>query len=225
MGALTKDIPKPLLRLGEKVLLEYILDALAACGIFDVIVVVGFQGDRIQEYLGTRYKKNTLTYIYNDAYRKTDNLYSLWLARKHAADGMVFLNGDTIFDSALLRKILDEPAGDAVLVDAYREEGHPIIVHEKDGRVHEIGHTIGKDGHGIAPGIYKLSSETAPLYFREAEKYFKDGPLRGGFVIPIQSLARDVLFRTVYASGEQWCNVNTVDDYKKAHTIINDFYN
>ncbi|MDP3726677.1 MAG: phosphocholine cytidylyltransferase family protein [bacterium] len=225
LGLLTEDTPKPLLPVGEKTIIEHILNALHSCGVSDVVIVVGYKGDVIQSKIGDCYGNCHITYVYNDAYDHSDNLYSLWLARKYTASGMLFLNADTIFHSNILQYFMDSRYADAFLVDTKRKsEANPIVVHAKNNRLVEIGHTISREVHGIAPGIYKLSETTAPLYFKEAEKLFKNGPRNGGFVIPLQALASMVNLSPIHSDDQRWFNINTPDDYKKAQNLIKTLY-
>lgn len=221
MGELTKDIPKPLLPIGEKTIIEYILDALHVCGIFDVIIVTGYKGNSIKNKIKNQYKNCSLTYVHNDGFEASDNLYSLWLARQHIIDGMLFLNGDTLFHKDILAEVLNNFHEDCVLVDSKRtEEKNPIVIHENESRLVEIGHTISRDSHGVASGIYKLSKTTCERYFQEAGKFFTQGPRKGGFVIPLQQLASSIHFHAVYSEDERWININTLSDYERACEMI-----
>lgn len=216
MGELTKDIPKPLLPVGGKTVIEHTLDTLRESDIEHVIIVVGYKGSLIEKTIGNQYGKFLITYVYNHSFGVSDNLYSLWLARKYITDGMLFLNGDTFFHKDIIAEILDNSHTNCFLVDPKRTEENPIVVHEEGGRLVEIGHTISRDSHGVVSGIYKLSKEVGERYFKEAGKFFAQGPRKGGFVIPLQQLASSIHFQVLYSEDERWINMNTPDDYKKA---------
>ena len=224
MGELTKDIPKPLLPIGEKTIIEYILDAIVACGVFHVIIVVGHKGDLIKNKWRGQYQNVSITFVENDAPLQSDNLYSLWCARNYISNGMIFLNGDTLFSKSILEKLLKDSHENGLIADAQRSEENPIVIHENEGRLVEIGHKIFRDVHGIAPGFYKLSQETSIRYFKEAEKVFTSGPSKGGFVIPLQRLAEEIHFQTVYQKENEWVNINTPSDYKRAQKLVLEMY-
>src|SRR3989338_2613137 len=222
MGEFTKDIPKPLIQIGGKTIMEHILDALHACGIFDVIVVVGYKGSIIEDTIGSRYKNCMLTYIFNKDFKKSDNLYSLWLAHKYVtSNGMIFLNGDTIFHESILRHLIEDSCKDGLIASVSAgEEKNPIVIHEDRGRIVEIGHSISLEVNGVASGLYKLSQETSASYFKEAEKVFANGPQKGGFVITIQRLASSIHFQAIRSEDRRWININTPSDRERACGII-----
>ncbi len=220
MGELTKDIPKPLLPIGEKTIIEYILDMVVACGISHVIIVVGYKGDLIKNKLRKQYRDVPITFVENDAPLQSDNLYSLWCARDHIKDGMIFLNGDTLFHKSTLEELLKDPHEDGLIMGVSRNEENPIVVHEDGGRLVEIGHSISRETHGIAPGLYKLSQKTSTRYFKEVEKIFIDGPQKGGFAIPLERLAGEIHFQIVCPKKNTWVNINTPSDYKKAKKFV-----
>jgi CTP:phosphocholine cytidylyltransferase-like protein len=72
---------------------------------------VGYQKDNLMRFVGSRYKHIDVTYIANDVYSKTNNIYSLYLAKDYLAqDDTVLLESDLIFESRIIRELLDNPA-------------------------------------------------------------------------------------------------------------------
>src|SRR4029453_2688592 len=87
MGRLTVDQPKTMLDVDGRALIDRELDALAACGVFDVTIVVGYQHKRLRDHLGSRVR-----FIENARYKETNSLYSLWLAPEALKGGPVVMN-------------------------------------------------------------------------------------------------------------------------------------
>src|SRR3989338_9095497 len=114
MGVLSKEIPKPLLTISNKSLLEYKIQNLRHSGFKDkdIILVVGHLGELIISSFPT------LTFINNPDYASSNNMYSLWLAREHTADGFFLFNADTIYCKKIYQSAFDCSEESFVLVDS-----------------------------------------------------------------------------------------------------------
>jgi L-glutamine-phosphate cytidylyltransferase len=106
--------PKCLLKIGGHTILEYQIAALRQCGITDVAIVVGYQGDKIRAHLST-----PVTFIENSEYASTGSSYSLWLTRDFIRDGFIYVNSDLIFHPRMLQILLDAPEPDGIIVDRH----------------------------------------------------------------------------------------------------------
>ena len=223
MWPLTLDRPKGLLPLGNKFLLEYMLDGISACGIRDVIIVVGHHAEKVRKEIGNNYGDCHITYVENPEYATTQNIYSLWLARDYVTDGMIFMNADTVFHPTILKMLIESPHKDAFAMST------PIKILEDSMKVYlagdrllQIGKEISDEPHGEAFGIYKLSQEGSEKYFSIAEnlfqsdKQYKTVP----FVVPLQIMAEEMPIRAVSSSGYPWAEVDTPEDYERAQKII-----
>jgi len=220
LAHLTEEYPKMLLSVGEKRVIEHILEALIASGITKAVVVVGYKKEAVISHLGSKYKGCFITYVENDDFDVSDNLYSMWLAREHITDGMLFLNGDTIFHADILKNFLTSASENAVVVDRVNTEDHPVLAHIQNETIVEIGHDIEKTSHGNVFGIYKLSQSASERYFSVAEEVFINGHKRGGFFMPLNTLATEFEIKPFFSNDSRWVNINTEHDYEKAKNII-----
>lgn len=220
LAGLTKEYPKALLPVGGKCVVGHILESLFACGIRDVIIVLGYKEETVKRFLGEYSFGCNLSYVRNEHFEITDNLYSMWLTREYITDGMLFLNGDTIFHADILKKFLTSGKNDAVVVDAVNKQSNPVSVHIKNGRVAEIGHTIEGQTHGDVFGIYKLSQSSSERYFSVAGEIFVGGPQRGGFFIPLQKMAAETKIEPFFSNDPRWININHEEDYQMACRML-----
>lgn len=106
LGLLTANTPKCLLAVKGKPILINALDNLANCGFKEVIIVVGYLKDKIKEAVGDDYKGVKISYVENQIYDKTNNMYSLWLVKDHLKEGVFLIEGDTFFEEELLKKVM-----------------------------------------------------------------------------------------------------------------------
>jgi choline kinase len=108
---LTEENPKCLLAVrGDEPILGWQLAALARAGIDRAVVVIGFGAERVEAWLAANPVPGiACETLFNPFYKTTDNLISCWLARGVMSEDFVLLNGDTIFEDAVLARVLDSP--------------------------------------------------------------------------------------------------------------------
>ena len=219
----TENFPKALLKIGDKTIIEYMLDNLSACGVRDVVIVVGYKADTVREKIGSYYRNCRVSYVMNNEYETTNNIYSLWLARDYVRDGMIFFNGDIVFHRGILSGILTNDARNSFAVDPHVElEDDAMKVILQSGRLRKIRKHLGEDANAWAIGMYKLSQEASEAYFHEAEKLFEAGQKNISFVVPLQALAGKFSFKKHKVLPQYgWAEIDTPLDYEKAQERAN----
>ncbi|HXE80359.1 MAG TPA: phosphocholine cytidylyltransferase family protein [Vicinamibacterales bacterium] len=108
----TESRPKCLLKVNGHSIIEYQFAALRQCGITDVVIVLGHQGDKVRRHLDV-----PVTYVENREYASTGSSYSLWLTRDLIRDGFLYINSDLVFHPRMLEALLSSPHPDAIIVD------------------------------------------------------------------------------------------------------------
>ena len=117
----TDTLPKALLPVdGNTTILDIGLANLAAVGLRDVSVVVGYRADAVEARKRALEDRHgvRLTLVYNDKAEEWNNCYSLWLARDHFAEGALLVNGDTVHPVEIER----------LLLAARQQEGAPGVL-------------------------------------------------------------------------------------------------
>ena len=103
----TYDKPKCLLHIGKISILENQINHIRDCGINDIVVVVGFGFERVEEFLRTYDGLGMrISTLYNPFYRSTNSLVSLWIARSEFDEDIVIMNGDAVYEIDVLDKVL-----------------------------------------------------------------------------------------------------------------------
>ena len=87
---LTDTTPKCLLKVGERCLLQRAFDALLQNGFREFVIVTGYRQQQIVNFLEANYPALEVTFIYNEKYASTNNIYSLWLC----CQGLMTVNND-----------------------------------------------------------------------------------------------------------------------------------
>jgi choline kinase len=115
----TDGLPKALLPVdGDVTILDIALRNLAAVGITDIVIVVGYAADVVHRRKATLEKQHdvTLTLVGNDRAEDWNNAYSLWLARDHFASGVLLVNGDTVHPASVERTLLSQAGAAGILL-------------------------------------------------------------------------------------------------------------
>lgn len=129
---LTNQLPKCLVQIDEKPILQYQLEALSDAGIHDCSIVVGFRAQQVQSYFGPKFADVDLSYTLNKSFKDTNNLYSLWLAKRYLRDDIILLEGDVLFDRLLLEDITRSPHPNVAVVDKFQSHMDGTVVFPKE---------------------------------------------------------------------------------------------
>lgn len=159
---LTKDIPKCLVKINNKSLIEYSIEALKSIGIKKVVIVIGYMGHKIKEKLGYNYVGVNISYINNFIYEKSNNMYSLYLAINNINEEIWILESDIIFDKNILNKNCINDIGWFVDSKIKNIDGSYIKTNKKDIVInHEIvsNERDIKEDYKKSLGIIRCSKE------------------------------------------------------------------
>jgi choline kinase len=105
----TDALPKALLPVdGQVTILDIALRNLAAVGLRDIVIVIGYAADVIRDRVASLQREHgvRLTLVDNDRAEQWNNAYSLWLAREHFASGVLLVNGDTVHPVSVEKTLL-----------------------------------------------------------------------------------------------------------------------
>jgi choline kinase len=223
---LTTEVPKALLDIGGKTLIERQIEAFAAKGLKDFTVVTGYGAQRMEEALAKASQKLDIeiTTIFNPFYAVADNLASCWMARSAMAGDFIQVNGDNVFRNDLVEKLLAAPAFPVSVAtnikQAYDSDDMKVILDR--GRLTEIGKTLPVDTvDAEAIGFYLFRGEGAKAYVETLERSMRDSQaLKQWFPSAIGSLAKRIEIRTIPINGLQWCEVDFPIDLQHARQLV-----
>jgi choline kinase len=211
------ELPKCLVRLGDRTLIERQLDALRAAGLEEIAVVVGCQAERVRRACGRR-----IEFVENTRFAQTNSLYSLWLARPLLMDGFVVMNCDVLFHPQLLDDLIAARYEDALLVSYQEEDAAPfgdeeMKVTTRRGRVVDIAKTIGADdADGENVGIAKFGAEGARLLATVLDRRVADGGLRDWAPRAFADFAKVRPLHAIGTRGYPWVEIDFPEDYRHA---------
>ncbi|MBO6144495.1 MAG: phosphocholine cytidylyltransferase family protein [Prevotella sp.] len=221
---LTDTKPKCLLQVGERTLLQRTVDAMVQGGISELVVVTGYRGSMLREFLQQHYPQLTIHFIDNVDYEHNNNIFSLWMTRPYT-EGRDFLlmDSDILFDPAIVRRMLAEP-GTALALNRHElgEEEIKVIVNG-DGQVVELSKTCSiSDAIGESVGIEKIAADYSAALFRELEQMIeREGLIDIFYERAFERLIpQGHLFRVVDTTDMFSIELDTVDDFNRAKELI-----
>ena len=229
LGRLTKAVPKPLLRVGPRAIIEYSLEALAARGVERLTLVVGYRKEALTDRLGARYGPIRIDYVDSPDHARTEHGWSLYLTRAawEARGGPVlFMDADNLYDPAILHAVAADRAPDVVAVDSAFDGGarEEEIVTGHGGRVSRLrrGRTGGRpDCAGGFVGINRLSGDFMRALYGYMEDFFAAHGRSHKYERVIDRFLRDTgtALHYVDCAPREWVNVNHESDLAKARRV------
>ncbi len=106
LSPLTDSTAKCLVGVSVIPILERLIRSLNAYGFSRLVIVVGHEAEAIQDYLGDHSGDIEIRYVLNPLYETTNNIYSLWLARKEIDESFLLVESDVVFDESLLEEMM-----------------------------------------------------------------------------------------------------------------------
>lgn len=174
---LTVSRPKCLIELSGLSLLEWQLQALAAAGVTEVVVVTGFSMDQVEAEVAKRAPAGLrVRTLYNPFYKLADNLATCWLVRAEMQGPCLILNGDTLIEPEIARRLLSAPdAPITVTIDRKPSyDSDDMKVHTEGSRLQAIGKTLTADvTNGESIGFLRFSAEGAARFVAEIERVMR----------------------------------------------------
>ena len=213
--------PKCLAPFAATPLIDLQIRALHACGIEDIVVVVGFEADRVRRACG-----RGVRFIENATFAETNSLYSLWLARQHCLRGFVVINCDVLFHPAMLADLLDARHENALLVSYPEADDAPFTDEEmkvcvRRGRVVDIRKDLpAEETDGENVGIVKFGERGAARLVEVMERLIAAGRTRDWAPRAFQEFSRDAALFAIGTRGLPWTEIDTPDDYRRAAAVI-----
>ena len=121
LGELTQNNTKCMVRVHQQTLIERMLAQLSPLNLERIILVIGYKGERVKELVGNKIDHTPILYIENPVYDKTNNIYSLYLAKNYLIeDETLLLESDLIFSDSILTKLINNPYPNLAVVAKYQ---------------------------------------------------------------------------------------------------------
>lgn len=232
LGELTQNNTKCMLEVNGIRLIDRYLIQLAKYNLDRIIIVVGYEGQKLIDYIQANYPDRNIEFVNNPIYDKTNNIYSLALAKKYLCnDDTILMESDLIVEDAIIDKLVNHPDKDIALVAKYEQWMDGTMVRIDDSR--RILQFIPKTGFRYEEAeeyyktvnIYKFSREfSSRQYIPFLEAYCKVMGNNEYYeqVLSVLTLLQNTSLRALPIGNEKWYEIDDVQDLDIASTLFSE---
>lgn len=234
MRPLSDSLPKCLLPVGGKPILQRVIENVAAAGIDQIGLVIGYRGEAIRSFVKERFPLLRIRFIVNPRYDFTNNAFSFLMARtfflgkansETPTQDLLVLDADILFSPHLLPHILNQasPEKIAVRVEGSHDDEEVRVKIDARGNILHIGKTIPLvEALGESIGIQVFSSSTARRLFEILEQRVRSGIGRKEFYeASFQALIDEgIELHAIDVSSFPSVEIDTPDDLRAAEAIV-----
>jgi histidinol-phosphate/aromatic aminotransferase/cobyric acid decarboxylase-like protein/GTP:adenosylcobinamide-phosphate guanylyltransferase len=231
LGELTRENTKCMVSVNGVRLIDRLLGQLSGLGLQRVIIVVGYQGQKLMDYIGYRYDdKLKIEYAENPIYDKTNNIYSLSLVKEQLQeDDTLLIESDLIFSDRLFPMILENTYPNLALVAKYESwmDGTMVRLDSENNIVNFVPKKAFKyedvDSYFKTVNIYKFSqafSRHKYVPFLEAYCHALGNNEYYEQVLRVITLLDNAELKALPIGNEKWYEIDDIQDLDIAETIF-----
>jgi choline kinase len=221
LGPHTADVPKCLVPVGGRTILERAVERLAAVGIAQLLVVTGYKGELIREFLHRLDSPVRFEFVHNADYATTNNIHSFWLAAGWLRPPFILLESDLLFGPRLLPDLMNPCAAAVGPLEAGMNG--TVVTLDAGGRVD--GMYLKKDPRPAGRDLYKtinIYSFDGPAWHEVLRPRFKaaaEGKITDCYYEAIFARAiadGELNLRGAVHPAEHWHEIDTPEDLEGA---------
>ena len=231
MRPLTDNTHKTLLEIAGVPIINRIIDVLLECNVKDIVIVTGYLKERMEEHLNNDYPTNNISYIHNERYAETNNIYSLALAIENITidKDILLIESDLIFDPAVLKRLLSNEYQNVALVDRYKHGMDGTVVTVEEGLItnvippHLQAENFDFSDKYKTLNIYKFSQEFASTIFKKLLTYYArviDDNCYYELILGILIFMQREVIHAEILDDEKWAEVDDPNDLDLASFVF-----
>ena len=231
LGDLTKENTKCMVPVNGVRLIDRLLGQLSGLSLKRVIIVVGYKGQELKDYIGHRYDDQLkIAYAENPIYDKTNNIYSLSLVKQQLQeDDTLLIESDLIFSDSLFQMIIADPYPNLALVAKYESwmDGTMVRLDADNNIVNFVPKKAFKyediDSYYKTVNIYKFSrdfSQQKYVPFLEAYCHALGNNEYYEQVLRVITLLDNAELKALPIGNEKWYEIDDIQDLDIAETIF-----
>jgi len=221
---LTNNTPKCLLKIGERSLLQRSIDALINNGIKEIVIITGYLHKQIEDFVKQQYPNINISFIHNEVYDSTNNIYSLWLARPKAdGEEILLLDSDLLYDPEIITRILSTNAENVLTLIRHDLGEEEMKVVTDSSVIIEISKTCSpSDAIGESLGIEKMGKPYTSALYKELEPMMNQEHLENVFYEKAfeRLIPKGHTFKILDVTDLFSCELDTVEDFQNAKEKI-----
>jgi choline kinase len=224
---LTNNTPKCLLTINNLNILQLTLNSLIENNISSIIIVTGYLQEQIINFVKTHYPQLQVTFIYNELYESTNNIYSLWLAKSHVLeDDILLLDSDIVFEKNIISELINSQYPNCLALESghqLSDEEIKVKVKANTSNIIEISKEVFPDeAIGESIGIEKFSKSTIFELFNTLDRIIlEDKNVNTFYETAFEELIKNgTEIHTVDVSKYNCIEIDTADDLHQARILF-----
>ena len=232
LGELTQKNTKCMVKVNGIPLIERMLTQLNKFKLSKIIIVIGYEGKKLIDFIDSFYKGIPIQYIENPIYDKTNNIYSLFLARQYLLEeDTLLLESDLIFEDNILNRLIEDSYPNLALVAKYEHwmDGTVVTLDDENNIVSFISKKFFKyedlKNYYKTVNIYKFSKEfSSTHYVPFLEAYIKAIGNNEYYeqVLRVITLLEKPEIKALRLEGEKWYEIDDIQDLDIAESVFAD---
>ena len=232
LGELTQDNTKCMVTVNGVRLIDRLLRQLVSVSnpLHRIVIVIGYEGKKLKEYLGNSYQHIPLEYVENPIYNKTNNIYSLFLAKEELAyDDTLLVESDLIFEDGVFEKVLSNPFPNLAVVAKYESwmDGTMVVLDGENNIVTFVPKSAFSyndvERYYKTANIYKFSRDfSVTKYIPFLEAYSKATGTNEYYesVLRVLSMLDKTGLKGLPIDNMKWYEIDDVQDLDIAETLF-----
>lgn len=226
---LSLEQPKPMITVNNVTIISNLVQQLIDANVQQVVVVVGYLADKLKMHLAPFEKKVSITFVENEIYDKTNNIYSLWLTKEYLKNGFFLFEADVFTEPAVIQNFLKTAENDVMLVDKFTADMNgTVITFDANKKVTAMYlksdqvTNFSFDDKYKTVNFYKISPQLAQDYFiQKLDFHINQHDTNYYYELIIKEAiegGRD--FYACETAGLKWYEIDTREDLDHAEKIF-----
>jgi len=171
------NVPKILLKIGNKSLLERHVENLLNLGIKNIGIVIGYKSNQLRNFIKKIDRKKNIKIFKNSSY-KLGSIVSLVSASNffYIKGNLILMDGDVLYDKKILKKLFNSKKKNCLIIDKKFEKGQePVKVCIKNNKIIDFGKIVNQDFdyQGESVGFFKFSNKSSLKFLEQSRKIMK----------------------------------------------------
>lgn len=232
LGELTKGHTKCMVKVNGETLISRLLKQLDRCKLHKIILVIGYKGNELKEYISTLQIHTPIEYVENDIYNKTNNIFSLFLAKDALlTDDTLLFESDIILEDSIIDLLIQTPDKDIAIVDKYEPwmDGTVVTIDEEN-RIerfvpkNQFKYTETADYYKTV-NLYKFSKDfSTSMYVPFLEAYCKSLGTNEYYeqVLRVITMIDKSSIKALPLQGNKWYEIDDAQDLDIAESLFSE---
>ena len=227
---LTKNNTKCMVKVNGVTLIERMLGQIEKQNVSRIIIVIGYEGEKLREFIGTLDLHTEVEYVYNPIYDQTNNIYSLYLARDYLVqEDTLLFESDLIVEDGVLEELVNDPRDTLALVSKYEAwmDGTCVVLNEDDsiasfvpGKQFQFQNC---ENYYKTVNIYKFGKEFSRSYYVPFLTAYQQALGQNQYyeqVLRVITMLEVPAIRAKRMEGKKWYEIDDVQDLDIAESIF-----